>query len=286
MVTILVSLLCAVAFFLITVLTINYAVFALEHHKIDDMVKTVGHTVHNSNTDFVEEEEGFSISKSLNRRKMFGMVGTENALAKVRNMDYSSLAKKFFTVINHLRKDTWSTIKTFFKWIISTLKPADETTFSQKVEFRRKQDEIEETAEKVASINNSGAKYGASTFAHNNRPQPTMEEEVFEMIEDENIMTDNLEGEEGRKSNATLSFASEKEEEKSQEMSVFEKLEMRVLNKLKNAGMDNYDIWLELGDLYAKFDEKEKAKEVYALILKHSQGGLKEMARNRLIGLS
>ncbi|NJS41226.1 hypothetical protein HC766_02480 [Candidatus Gracilibacteria bacterium] len=35
--------------------------------------------------------------------------------------------------------------------------------------------------------------------------------------------------------------------------------------------MADYDIWLDLGDLYAKYGEDKKAKEIYALVLKHAQ---------------
>jgi hypothetical protein len=67
---------------------------------------------------------------------------------------------------------------------------------------------------------------------------------------------------------------------------VFEKLENRILEKLKKQGLNNYEIWLELGELYEKYNQREKALEVYALVLKHSEDDSKKIARNRLIGLS
>jgi hypothetical protein len=68
--------------------------------------------------------------------------------------------------------------------------------------------------------------------------------------------------------------------------SLFEKVENRILEKLKTSGLNNYDIWLELGELYVKYDEKEKATEVFALVLKHTTDEhQKEQARNFLIGL-
>jgi hypothetical protein len=69
-------------------------------------------------------------------------------------------------------------------------------------------------------------------------------------------------------------------------LSAFDNLENRILSKLKESGMSNYDIWLELGDLYLKYNENKKAMEVYALVLKHSKNEKhKEMARNGLIGM-
>lgn len=70
------------------------------------------------------------------------------------------------------------------------------------------------------------------------------------------------------------------------DMSLFEKLELRILNRLKETGMENYDIWLELGALYKKFGQYDKAKDVFALVLKHASDKNKEMARNELIGLN
>lgn len=83
---------------------------------------------------------------------------------------------------------------------------------------------------------------------------------------------------------ATLNIVTEKTASTS---SAFTKLEQRILTQLQDSGMQNYDIWLQLAQLYVKFDEAEKAKEVFALVLKHSPAGskLKETARNGLIGL-
>jgi hypothetical protein len=88
---------------------------------------------------------------------------------------------------------------------------------------------------------------------------------------------------------ATLNLASKNSSNKSEdtdELTVFEKLELRILNRLKESGMTNYDIWIELGALYKKFGQTEKAKEVFALVLKHAGDTNKERARNELIGLS
>ena len=67
----------------------------------------------------------------------------------------------------------------------------------------------------------------------------------------------------------------------------FKRLEAKILAKLKEMGMNRYDIWLELGNLYLKFEENEKAKEIFALVLRHSKEDpeIRETARNNLIGL-
>lgn len=85
---------------------------------------------------------------------------------------------------------------------------------------------------------------------------------------------------------ATLDLAKGSEKTPQPSMTMFEKMELRILNSLKESGMTNYDIWLELGTLYKKFGQNEKAKEVFALVLKHAGDVNKERARNELIGLS
>lgn len=78
----------------------------------------------------------------------------------------------------------------------------------------------------------------------------------------------------------------EKETPKDTELGLFEKLENRILRRLQKSGMNDYDIWLELGDLYVKYNEIKKAMEIYALVLKHSVNDTqKEKAMNKLIGL-
>lgn len=86
--------------------------------------------------------------------------------------------------------------------------------------------------------------------------------------------------------NATLDMAAEKKNRQEDDMNIFDKLELRILNRLKESDMTNYEIWLELGNLYKKFNQNEKAKEVFALVLKHASDGNKERARNELIGLN
>jgi hypothetical protein len=81
----------------------------------------------------------------------------------------------------------------------------------------------------------------------------------------------------------TTGSASRKIEE---DMTMFEKLEHRLIEKLKQSNMSDYDTWLELGDLYLKYGENKEAMEIYALVMKHSkQEEVVQIAKNRLIGL-
>lgn len=107
--------------------------------------------------------------------------------------------------------------------------------------------------------------------------QQQYEDDVDKIIEEEVV--------EKPASRATIDLASNADRAEGEDMTVFEKLELRILNRLKESGMTNYDIWLELGGLYKKFGQQDKAREVFALVLKHAGGKNKEIASNELIGL-
>ena len=67
---------------------------------------------------------------------------------------------------------------------------------------------------------------------------------------------------------------------------VFEKAEIKLIEKLRDIGLNHWDLWLELGDLYGKYGEKEKQKEIYTLILSKADGEEKKLATYRLIGMN
>ena len=69
------------------------------------------------------------------------------------------------------------------------------------------------------------------------------------------------------------------------ELTEFQKLEQRILLKLKEIGVGNYDLWLDLADLYVKNTQAEKAKQIYTYIAKHGDIRSKQKAANGLIGL-
>ena len=78
-----------------------------------------------------------------------------------------------------------------------------------------------------------------------------------------------------------------------EEMTLFEKQENKILSKLQdlqeqNMGLNHWDLWLELGDLYGKYAQKQKQKEIYTFILSKADHNdkEKELATFRLIGMN
>jgi hypothetical protein len=130
------------------------------------------------------------------------------------------------------------------------------------------------------------------TDSYNKHHEQKAENEEVNIATDEEIAneqynkdTDTFINKATNPTNATLDYLSESLEESENLEKI---MENKILAQLKAAGTSNYDIWLILGDHYAKTKQPEKAKEVYALVLKHAKdkSPLKENARNRLIGIS
>ncbi len=69
------------------------------------------------------------------------------------------------------------------------------------------------------------------------------------------------------------------------ELTDFQKLEQRILVKLKDIGVGNYDLWNELADLYVKNDYSLKAKDIYKYVSKNGDLKSKQKAVDGLIGL-
>ena len=74
--------------------------------------------------------------------------------------------------------------------------------------------------------------------------------------------------------------------QKDEDLSLFEKAEKKLIQKLQDLGLNHWDLWLDLGDLYGKYDQKSKQKEIYTLILSKADGKEKELATYRLIGMN
>ena len=71
-----------------------------------------------------------------------------------------------------------------------------------------------------------------------------------------------------------------------QAMSVFEKKETRIYQKIQENGIEDYATWMDLGALYeSELEYKIRAKEVYAFVLKQAKGDIKERAKNKLVSL-
>jgi len=269
-----------VSFFCIS-LIINFLVISWESEKVDALASQIKHNSYEDNSILFKSDVSREFtSLDLIKVSKAGLNKASNiydkTLVKLASQDYPNWFSSFLNQLNSLKINTGQTLTNWFKYLISLTKPVKEETKTDRVKaFReqRKIEEIEDFVDKVVEENN-----------HQSSALSVVEEES------EILVVDNPDTPNPKLQNntATLNLASNiSKSDGSKENGIFEKLENRILQKLKEVGLGNYDLWLELGQLYLKYGEKDKAIEVFALVLKHtSNESQKDLARNQLIGLS
>lgn len=193
--------------------------------------------------------------------------------------------------------DLNKSIKKSKQLVSSILKDAGEQFQKIKTSDKLKKENI------VGGVKSLGGSTKTAVSSLSSLIKPIKPEEKQEILKEETYKEDvenlvqKVEGnrEEDIHSQATINMASDtgrenvnKGVEKTHsDYKTFSRLEQKILKRLQDDGMQHYDIWLELGQLYLKYDQTEKAKEVFALVLKHApqDSKIKEIARNELIGL-
>jgi len=280
------SLLSFLLFGFIAVLALNYAFYEWEEKKINELAKHIKPQDPNSilfKSTSSREFTTFDLS-SVAKTKPAKVVKNiyDRTLILLKENNYPDWFSSIVKEIDNLRKNFWQTISRFWNYILSLTKPtptaeeASETSSSdiEDKKNEKKLREVDETVDRVTvlaqrtdpneiQLLSSSSEVKTVAPAKASASLPSLEEDFTV---------------------ATIGLVSSGEKSEL-DMSLFERLESRILGKLKNKGLGHYDIWLELGDLYFKFGEKDKAREVFALVLKHSDGEEKEFARDRLIGL-
>jgi Tfp pilus assembly protein FimV len=211
----------------------------------------------------------------------------------IKTQDYSGWWQKFIAELKKLREDWWGTLKNWFGFLFSLAKPVEDLVSSEDSSQKEKEEkhkaEISNVVEKVRESGREtseevrlDARADASktfSLAGGDSSKIAQSEDV-----DDQADTDESVNAEQQQDEATISLGANFDVTKSpQDMTQFEKLEQKLLNRLQESGLKNYDIWIQLGDFYLKYDERDKAKEIFALVLKQAGGEQKEIARNRLI---
>jgi hypothetical protein len=250
---VLISILCLIVFAAGWVVSLSYAIYLWEKNVVTNLAGQIEPITENSifkpqsKKHFTPEVSSAAFDK-MNKNGAVKMVSGayENTLMKIKENDYQGILKKTWHIISDFFANFSTRMKQLFDYLVTLSKPiATDVTLDDGV--KAKEDEIiDNTIEKVVAQN-----------------------EEKETVPDSDVAS------------VVTSTKTKKEED----LEMFERLEGRILAKLKESGLNNYDLWLQLGDLYIKYDEQEKAKEIFAMILKSSEGQYKELARDRLIGL-
>lgn len=271
---ILVSLVLILLFFFILLVNLNYILFNWENNKVILLTRSTNKTKDEDNKtdipkkyfqDITTNTHNFLNITTNKSVKVFGKLYNEAVIQMPKNYKINSSFKniKHGEYLNTFFK----TCKKIFLYLVSLTRPA--TIDSD--EFLVQNEEANKVHKDIDHVENKNIHHESNIF--NNTETYQSKDTDYQKL----------------KETATLDLVSLDKSENfnsKEELSTFDKLENRVLSKLKESGMSNYDIWLELGDLYLKYSENKKAMEVYALVLKHSKNEKhKELARNGLIGM-
>jgi len=246
-------LLLAVVAFFVSAMLISYALWYCENQKVLDLSRHIKE----NNTSILEKGMGkrafssFDLSASIQRSKGLAKSIVSGTVSGVQGIAKSG-------IVSSIATSTKKAMSGITSGIGSLIKPVQDKQVEQAPQLTQEQIQEKNYYEAVDK----------------------MIEEVAPVQEEPEVATIDYAKGTVRAGQSTQS------EGQSDDTTMFEKLEFRILNRLKESGMENYDIWLELGALYKKFGQNDKAKDVFALVLKHASDKNKELARNELIGLS
>jgi len=269
------------------VLALNYAVYQWEENQVNELAKKIKPTddtnsilfKSTSSREFTTFDLG-NVAKSQPAQAVQNMY--DRALISLKERKYPDWVATFFGELNNIRRSFWKTVQRGFRYAVSLTKPAttlreaqqkDKEEMKQAHTSHKKLKEVDQTVENVAKLTTAAQSATPLLETTPEGAPPTGPAKATQSA-------DSSDGD-----GATIGITAQADGKSEVDMTLFERLESRILAKLKDRGLGRYAIWLELGDLYLKFDEKEKAREVFALVLKHAEGDEKEFARDRLIGL-
>jgi len=285
------SLVFLVLFLFLAVLTVSYAIYSYENQAVNNLAGKIRPSEKNILNKRLALTGGISLvdissqskEKAIKAASKANKTATKvykDSLKSIRNSEYPEWVNNPAAELNRFRSNSVDYTKQLFSHLINLTKP---------IEAVKEEEEKKNLTEKLAKRlpgRTQSEEASEEKLKEALSRKEIAKKDIKELEEDEQEIVKDLDKEQ-QAEEATLGLASNLQAKRSkEEMGLFEKRETKLLIKLQGSGMADYDIWLDLGDLYAKYGEDKKAKEIYALVLKHAQEEkLKEKATNKLIGL-
>ena len=247
----LISLLILVIATISLLLVLNQMIYAYENEKLEAL------------TNQIKQKNGLNILSKTSAKRTFS------------TFDLNKSIKKSKQLVGTILKDA--------------------TDQLQKIKSNDKSEELENSVSIKNSFKNVGGVAKNAFTSLSSLIKPIKSDKKYEELdleekreetykEDVQILVEKTDENKNETEQATINMVVDKTHT---DYKTFSRLEQKILKRLQEDGMKNYDIWLDLGKLYLKYDQSEKAKEVFALVLKHApqDSKIKEIARNELIGL-
>lgn len=253
---------------ILILLVLNYSVYLWESDKINDLTSRIKTDGEDHIPDFLAKNNasrGFTtrdLNENISRNRSISAIKHEDRkVIFVDGEEQSAFLNSVIVFFKKFQVNFWAQIRSIYRYLIHLAKPNENITDTSENEHEKVQ--ITEVIQKVKDADQD------------------------EIEEDENQINQNQVVVVNPKKTATSDDTDDDEEAKEQkDLELFEKMENKLLAKLKEVGMKHFDLWLDLGKLYEKYDYNEKATEVYSMILKHADGKEKEFAKDRLIEMN
>ncbi len=240
---------------------------SFELRKVDDLTSKIKPA---DNGILSKEHKNRSSNNTIYKNPGFKVAS--RVLLDVKNRQYLDWVHKIIQEIENFRKNAWSSTKRLFRYLISLSKPPLED-----VDFRpeppKSNSKIDSLADHIEQKNSSVIEtYPSQTY--NETPDSAT---ASSKNSSSNPIQDHRQTQ------------TEKDEEKTKpdsELTQFEVQEKRILRKLKTSEkLDDWTAWFELGNLYEKYGDIDKATDINRFIMKNGNEKDKEKAANNLIGI-
>ena len=297
MLSIFINLIFVSGFCFLLIVFLRYAIYLWENQTINKLTKNipVSQSVYNSSTLGDESLNDHNIEKqSLTPSMKFSINNKyfERSLVIVQSHDYKDWFEKIAETTKKVASNLGYYTKKAFKYIVDLSKSGNNFPDQEEKHTKSPQsaEKINEIAEKITQITQSDSVPQSAKQTTTN----TNFINSFDSIKDIDSVQNNLQlknnfetnqiSQQSNPQGATLNLAVD--DKPTKDTTTYDKIEKSILSKLQETGLNHYDIWLELGQFYQKYEEKEKAKEIFAMVMKHAQGRDKDIARNGLIALS
>jgi hypothetical protein len=280
-----ISIILLTVFGFIGLVTLGYAITKWEQKKLEDMAKNIQpksqynqykrNSPASDNNYTKDNLAEMNVSQKVNHY-------LERSIVLVKNQDY----KGWFDRTTKIFKKVSSNLELYTKFAwnkIINLVTKDKKKSDHIPPYTDNKEDVDITIDKINEINNK-----QDNFFVNNQSNDNIIN-VDNINTESNYNYDQREQPQKEQGMATIDMVSSSDQNASSKKpkdEIYEKIETNILQRLKETGLSHYDIWLELGKHYEKYDEKEKAIEVYSMVMKHAEGKEKDIARDGLIGLS
>jgi hypothetical protein len=298
MLSIFINLIFVSGFCFLLIVFLEYAIYLWENQKMNDLTSDIPDSQNNNdsgaNINFGSSHYSSGNTNPTSPNMKFNISNKyfERSLVLVQSQDYKGWFAKITEITKKVSTNLGYYSKKAFKYIIDLSKsgnnfPDQEEKHTKSIQSA---DKINETASKITEITENES---ATDYSNESSTNPNFlnnyetSSDLIPVQSDISIKDsfDSNQSDSTTSQGATLNLAVD-DNKPTKDTTTYDKIEKSILSKLQETGLNHYDIWLELGHFYQKYEEKEKAKEIFAMVMKHAQGRDKDLARDGLIALS